>query len=401
MLSFCASFECPAVEDLKDCLCYQNSQTLRCIDHKKELPDLTDQMYLFKTITIQDFASIEINAIRNAQFEKLTIERNENLTNVSSALWATHTKTLVIRDNPKLNGTYLIENIGKASDLEMIELKSIKIMSIKKEAFSGLTKLKQIFLQHNLISVVHSHAFKGLTQLEEINLEYNKIVKLDADSFAIESNSYVVINLNHNKLKSEDLNNSFSSKSGIQIFLEDNELNSITESILDEILSNERNILFLNNNPIMCLCSNKEWSMKKIHLSRQLINLKCANKNSTDIFRLGYYDLCDHTTTSQTEVTKVTVVKTTKSSIEPPTEKPLRTLTPKSTTTLSTSAPSAPTENNTRSEPTAQTLHVTTTAPSAPTENNTRSEPTAQTLHVTTTVPSAPAENNIRSEPTT
>ncbi len=383
MLSFCASFECPAVEDLKDCLCYQKSQILRCINHGKELPEITDQMYPFKTITIQDFDSKEINAITNAQTDKLTIEGNKNLIKVSPALWETYTKTLVIRDNPNLNGTDLIEKIGKASELVIIELTLIKIMSIKKEAFFGLAKLKQIFLQHNLISVVHSHAFKGLTQLEEINLEYNEILKLDADSFAIESNSYVVINLNHNQLKSENLNSSFSSKSGIQIFLEDNALNNIPEKILDGILSNDKNVLFLNNNPIMCLCSNKEWSMKKIHLSRQLINLKCANKNSTDIFKLGYYDLCDRTTTSQTKVTEVTVVETTKSSIEPPTEKPLR--------TLSTTAPTVPTEKSTRSEPAAQTLDLTTTVPSAPVEKITRLEPT--------TIPVVPTENNTRKEP--
>ena len=74
-----------------------------------------------------------------------------------------------------------MENLSILTDIAT--LSNNKINSTEREAFNGLSNLKQIYLYGNDLTKLNNKMFVGLDSLEEMTLSFNKINSIEAGTF--------------------------------------------------------------------------------------------------------------------------------------------------------------------------------------------------------------------------
>ncbi|XP_069696518.1 uncharacterized protein [Periplaneta americana] len=85
--------------------------------------------------------------------------------------------------------------------IEYLSLKYCNISCVEVDAFKGLVLLRQLNLQHNLLTKLEVGIFKNMTQMTDLQLAYNRIENLEAGLFEGLA-SLRKLNLEHNLLNS-------------------------------------------------------------------------------------------------------------------------------------------------------------------------------------------------------
>jgi Leucine-rich repeat (LRR) protein len=83
--------------------------------------------------------------------------------------------------------------------LEILDLNKNRIQKISEQAFVGLRKLKELYLQHNQITKLNDGILKPLENLEEISL-YNNLIDLVESSSFRNNKKLQIIHLGKNKI---------------------------------------------------------------------------------------------------------------------------------------------------------------------------------------------------------
>lgn len=112
--------------------------------------------------------------------EVLRLDR-ASIHSVPSSLCTTcpHLKSLDLKSN-KLT---TVPDVNNCSDLRVLDLAMNTIVSLDGNPFSGLGKVHDLLLSHNLISHIPKDAFYGLSKLQVLDLEANMITSLHPDAF--------------------------------------------------------------------------------------------------------------------------------------------------------------------------------------------------------------------------
>ncbi|XP_033111740.1 leucine-rich repeat and immunoglobulin-like domain-containing nogo receptor-interacting protein 2 [Anneissia japonica] len=114
-------------------------------------------------------------------------------------------------------------------NLQQLDLSSNQISSINPGGFSGLNKLKILWLSFNRITSLTSKVFQAMPNLEVLHLEGNAIVTISADAFA-GLTRLKEINLNANRLQNLPENVFHSVPNLVRLSLSENVLNLPTTS---------------------------------------------------------------------------------------------------------------------------------------------------------------------------
>jgi hypothetical protein len=133
------------------------------------------------------------------------------------------------------------------------------VVTIKKNAFSGLQDLLSLHLDNNEIEIIEPGAFFGVFKLNSLSFQHNKIKSLEYGVFGGLDNLNL-LNLNNNLLKSLKPKIFERVQTLTTIFLKDNLIESINYSALEGL--NEAVQIYVDNNPLVCNCAlKKEWSV--------------------------------------------------------------------------------------------------------------------------------------------
>jgi hypothetical protein len=298
--------ECPAIEDLGDCLCSPKAQIIHCTQSSKlfNFQDLNAKGLIIDGTKIKFIGK---NNFKNTFFEKITIENNAMLEKIE--LPNNSPFILIVRNNPSLLSESIFSAVKNLSQTKIIELENNNgINEIESEAFGGSKELTHIFLQNNKIKTIHKEAFKGLPKLMELSLNNNEIINLEMNSFNMDS-ILVNVYLNHNNLTAESLENVFKVTSfKIDLFLEDNLLTEFPEDIFGPFLENGKSVIHLSGNKIDCQCNKLKWVLgNEGKLKGQIFNLLC-NDSKRDIFKISISELCRPQETTNIPTTTSTII---------------------------------------------------------------------------------------------
>lgn len=133
------------------------------------------------------------------------------------------------------------------------------VVTIKRNAFSGLKDLLSLHLDNNEIEIIEPGAFFGVLKLNSLSFQHNKIKSLQYGVFEGLDNLNL-LNLNNNFLKSLKPKIFERVHTLTTIFLKENLMESINSSALEGL--NKAVQIYMDKNPLVCNCAlKKEWSV--------------------------------------------------------------------------------------------------------------------------------------------
>ncbi len=200
--------------------------------------------------------------------DQIFIENNKNLNTISSNAFARGIrKSLVIRDNPKLNDTKIFDLARHLEPSETIEFDNNNLTEVPETGLmlnsnSSSKSLKHIYLNSNKITKILNSSFEGLRNLEILSLNNNQISKIDETGLKFGDGINVTVLLNNNHLTYEAFKGIKESNPNIihlSLHLENNRIDDLPENIFKEILETEKIELFLNDNNFKCKNCTLGW----------------------------------------------------------------------------------------------------------------------------------------------
>lgn len=222
---------------------------------------------------------------------KITDSTLTNINENSFASTAQFTKEFVLMDvvfaNGLDDGRDLFKLVKTFDNLEGIYIISSNLKELPQNAFitNGQfgNRLQIVRICNSLISKLYDLTFAHLNLLF-IDLGDNKINQITANTFTmINANSEVTlkISLSGNRLTTDSIEEgAFSDvKRSVDVYLNDNKIDTLKESIWYRLINSEKNILVhLKNNPLVCDCRHHWLS---IHKQETDLHFKDANCEGT------------------------------------------------------------------------------------------------------------------------
>lgn len=133
------------------------------------------------------------------------------------------------------------------------------VVTIQKNAFSGLQDLLSLHLDSNKIEIIEPGAFFGLFKLNTLSFHHNKIKSLEYGVFEGLDN-LSSINLNNNLLMTLKPKLFENIQTLATILLKENLMESINSSVLEGLKETVQ--IYVDKNPLVCDCALKrEWSV--------------------------------------------------------------------------------------------------------------------------------------------
>jgi hypothetical protein len=274
-----AELMCRKGIDYKPCDCFPTLGQVQCIGKnvtEEILKKINDNLKIdssnTKEINLILIQSTNISKIgdlfTDIKFRKIIIENNKNLNTISKNAFARGIlKSLVIRDNPKLNDTKIFDLARSLEPSETIEFDNNNLTEVPENGlrlnYNSFTEsLKRIYLNNNKITKILGSAFEGLRNLEILSLNNNQISRIDENGLKFGDGINVTVLLNNNNLTYEAFKGIKESNPNIthlSLHLENNRIDDLPESIFKEILETEKIELFLNDNNFKCKNCTLEW----------------------------------------------------------------------------------------------------------------------------------------------
>ena len=223
---------------------------------------------------------------------KITDSSLTNINENSFVSTSQFTKEFVLMDvrfaNGLDDGRDLFNLVKKFDNLEGVYVISSNLKELPQNAFitNGPfgNRLQIVRICNSLISKLHDLTFAHLKDLIFIDLGDNKINQITANTFTmVNANSEVTlrISLSGNRLTTESIEQgAFSDiKRAVDVYLNDNKIDTLQESIWYRLINSEKNILVhLKNNPLVCDCRHHWLS---IHKQETDLHFKDANCEGT------------------------------------------------------------------------------------------------------------------------
>jgi Leucine-rich repeat (LRR) protein len=148
------------------------------------------------------------------------------------------------------------------------------VVTIKKNAFSGLQDLLSLHLDNNKIEVIEAGAFFGVSKLNSLSFQHNKLKTLESGMFEGLANLNL-LNLNDNLLKSLKPNVFEKALSLTTILVKENGIDTIDRSALEGL--NKSAQFYVGKNPLVCNCAlKKEWPV----LRDRIIGATCGSPSN-------------------------------------------------------------------------------------------------------------------------
>jgi Leucine-rich repeat (LRR) protein len=172
----------------------------------------------------------------------------------------------------------------KIPNLWKLDILNCDVVTIKKNAFSGLQELVSLHLDNNKIEVIEAGAFNGVSKLNSLSFQHNKLKTLELGMFEglVNLNS---LNLNDNLLKSLKPNVFVKARSLTTILVKENMIETIGRSALEGLNKSAR--FYVGKNPLVCNCTlKKEWPV----LRDRIMGATCGSPsnlagNSLDVLQ--------------------------------------------------------------------------------------------------------------------
>ncbi len=313
--SIIAKLMCQESIDYKPCDCFPMSGQIQCIgeevnedilkkinDNLKNDSSNTQEINL---ILIQSTNISEIDDLfTDIKFRKIFIENNKNLNTISKNAFARGIlKSLVIRDNPKLNDKKIFDLARRLEPSETIEFDNNSLTEVPEGGFmlnsnSSSQSLKHIYLNNNKITKILNYAFEGFKNLEILSLNNNQISKIDKNGLKFGDGINVTVLLNNNKLTYEafkGINESNPNITHLSLHLENNTIDDLPQDIFKEILETEKIELFLNDNNFKCKNCTLEWLLDlKGDAYNNFHSVYCIKENiKVPVTHLEKKDICN------------------------------------------------------------------------------------------------------------
>ena len=162
----------------------------------------------------------------------------------------------------------------KLPNLWKLDIIRCGVVTIKKNAFSGLQDLLSLHLDNNNIDVLEPGAFFGVFKLKTLSLQRNKLKTLEYGVFA-GLGELNLLNLNNNLMKSLKPNIFEGAQTLTTILIKENSIESIEASVLEGL--NKSVQLYVNKNPLLCNCALKKgWAA----LRDRVVGAKCSSPDN-------------------------------------------------------------------------------------------------------------------------
>jgi Leucine-rich repeat (LRR) protein len=129
------------------------------------------------------------------------------------------------------------------------------VVTIKKNAFSGLQDLLSLHLDNNEIETIEAGAFFSVLKLTSLSLQHNKLKTLEYGMFE-GLKSLNSLNLNNNLLKNLTSKIFEKAQTLSTILLKENLIENINSSFLEGL--NKAAQLYVKKNPLVCNCALKK-----------------------------------------------------------------------------------------------------------------------------------------------
>ncbi|KAF5280038.1 hypothetical protein FQR65_LT03293 [Abscondita terminalis] len=152
--------------------------------------------------------------------------------------------------------------------LERVDFSFNRLRFFKQEWFNNVPQLRVLEMAHNEIFEIRDESFSTLSSLKNLNLYGNRLKSLHPNAFA-GLKELDLLNLANNDIK--DINLNFGSlKKLLLLEIEGNDINYISEKVLDDL--RVLSTLSIYANPIQCACFDilMKWSVRnRIHVRTQ------------------------------------------------------------------------------------------------------------------------------------
>ncbi len=219
----------------------------------------------------------------------------------SEAFLRGNVSSLVIQNNPMLSSNDIFDLARNLTPSDSIEFNENYIKEIPANAFAfdpHKSTITRIFLSNNTYNErIGKNAFIGNPHLTHLGLDNNNITTIDDYGLNFTSATTpghnLSINLNNNRLNSNSFNNNtIVIPRGINVtfYLENNVFDDLNEGVFRP-LAEAGHKFYFTGNKFYCNCkSSLEWLLKKPEL-KNIYNVRCADHNNTDIFKLTQEEL--------------------------------------------------------------------------------------------------------------
>lgn len=164
----------------------------------------------------------------------------------------------------------------KIHNLWKFDILHCDVITIKKNAFSGLQDLLSLHLDNNKIETIEAGAFFGLFKLNSLSFQHNKLKTLE---FGILEGlvNLNLLNLNDNLLKSLKPKIFEKAQSLTTILVKENWIETIDRSVLEGL--NDSAQLYVGKNPLVCNCAlKKEWPV----LRDRILGATCGSPSNLE-----------------------------------------------------------------------------------------------------------------------
>ena len=189
-----------------------------------------------------------------------------------------------------IQGTELFSFITHAPVLKTLIIKGTNLKEVPDSAFTDTSsKLTRVELSSNMIERIGTRALQHLSSLTWIDLSENKLKEVGAQAFYFKekSDKPISIDLGGNDLTSQSLNESsfqLESRPAV-IYLRNNNITFMRESIFASIVRSPSVRLFSDGNPLKCYDCRNSW-MKKVGQSYEDMNDIICSETGRSIYEL-------------------------------------------------------------------------------------------------------------------
>ncbi|RWS05081.1 Leucine rich repeat containing protein 10-like protein [Dinothrombium tinctorium] len=156
----------------------------------------------------------------------------------------------------------IIEFVKSFQNLKRLKLEINGLVKIHRDYFDGnFSKLEELDLQNNDITLIEEHSFSKLNNLKRLRLGHNNLRMVTKNMFTFEPpandliNEKLYIDLNHNHINSFALDPDafLFAYRPVWLNLSSNLLSSLQQSVFGKFLFNDpRNVVDVSENPLVC-----------------------------------------------------------------------------------------------------------------------------------------------------
>ena len=207
----------------------------------------------------------------------------------------------IVFSNNLDDGINLFNLVKKFDNLEGVYIISSNLRELPSNAFITANsqfgnQLQIVRICNSLISKLYDLTFAHLTNLQWIDLGDNRIDQITANTFTmVNANGEVAlrISLSGNRLTTQSIEEgAFSDvKRSVDIYLNDNKIDTLKESVWYRLINSEKNILVhLKNNRLVCDCRH-HWI--GVHKAETELHFKDANCESGQSVLSKNFALCE------------------------------------------------------------------------------------------------------------